>query len=69
MLIQQFINGYIFSSIKETNWLISKGMCVLLFDVFNGCSLVKNKIYLELLLNDILCESHFTVIFSGISNI
>ena len=26
---------------KETNWLISKGMRVLLFDVFNGCSLVK----------------------------
>ena len=27
--------------IKETNVLLSKGMCVLLFDVFNGCSLVK----------------------------
>ena len=31
----------IFSSIKETNWLISNGVCVLLFDAFNGCSLVK----------------------------
>ena len=41
VLVQKFINRYIFSSIKETNWLISKGMCVLLFDVFNGCSLVK----------------------------
>ena len=29
------------SSIKETNWLISKGMHVSLFDVFNGCSLAK----------------------------
>ena len=27
--------------IKETNWLICKGMRALLFDVFNGCSLVK----------------------------
>ena len=26
---------YIFSSIKERNWLISKEICVLLFDVFN----------------------------------
>ena len=32
------------SSIKEANWLISKGMCVLLFDVFNECSLVKSLI-------------------------
>ena len=31
----------IFSSIKETNWLISNGVCVLLFDAFNECSLVK----------------------------
>ena len=29
-----FINRYIFSSIKETNWLINKETCVLLFDVF-----------------------------------
>ena len=29
---------------KETNWLISKGMCALLFDVFNGGSLVKKWI-------------------------
>ena len=35
---------YIFRSIKETNWLISKGMCVLLFDVFKGCFLVKKWI-------------------------
>ena len=33
-----------FSSIKETNWLVSKGMCVLLFDVFNGSSVVKKYI-------------------------
>ena len=32
-----------FSSIKKTNWLISKRMCVLLFDVFNRCSLVSVK--------------------------
>ena len=31
------------SSIKEANWLISKGMCVLLFNVF-GCSLIKKWI-------------------------
>ena len=30
------INRSIFSSIKETNWLISKGICVILFDVFDG---------------------------------
>ena len=30
-----------FSSIKEINRLISKGKCVVLFDVFNGCSLVQ----------------------------
>ena len=43
MSVQQFINRYryIFSLIKETNWLIGKGICVLLFDDFNGCSLVK----------------------------
>ena len=29
---------------QETNWSISKGMCVLFFDVFNGCSLVKKQI-------------------------
>ena len=34
MLGQYFINRYIFSSIKETNWLINKGMRALLFDVF-----------------------------------
>ena len=32
-----------FSSIKEINRLMSKGMCVVLFDVFNGCSLVQLK--------------------------
>ena len=31
------------SLIKEINRLISKGMYVLLFDVFNGCSLVQFK--------------------------
>ena len=29
---------------NETNWIINKEMCVLLFDVFNGCSLVKKEI-------------------------
>ena len=29
------------SLIKEINRLISKGMYVLLFDIFNGCSLVQ----------------------------
>ena len=41
LLVQEFINRYIFSLIQETNWLVNKGMCVLLFDVFNECSLVK----------------------------
>ena len=37
-----FINRYIFcSSINETNWLINKGMCVLLFDVFKHLLLRK----------------------------
>ena len=44
MLVQQFINRYIISSINETNWVISKGMCVYLFDIVNGCSLVKKVI-------------------------
>ena len=44
VLVQYFINRYIFSSIKETNWLISKQMWVLLFDVFNRCSVVKKWI-------------------------
>ena len=30
----------IFSSVKETNRFINKEMCVLLFNFFNGCSLV-----------------------------
>ena len=34
VLAQQFINRFIFSSTKEANWLINKGMCVILFDVF-----------------------------------
>ena len=49
MLIQEFINCYIFSSTKETNRSISKGVCFLLFDVFNGCSLVKKQIGKEML--------------------
>ena len=39
VLVQQFINRYIFSSIKKTNWLVSRGMCAHLFDAFNGYSL------------------------------
>ena len=31
----------VFSSIKEKTRLISNETCVLLLDVFNGCSLVK----------------------------
>ena len=34
MLVQEFINRNIVSSIKETNCLVNKGICVLLFDVF-----------------------------------
>ena len=30
-------------SVKEINRLTSKGMCVVLFDVFNGCALVQLK--------------------------
>ena len=40
VLVQWFINRYTFSSIIETNWLLNKGMCVILFDILNGCSLV-----------------------------
>ena len=32
---------YVFNSVKEKNRLISKGMCVLLFDVFNRSSLIQ----------------------------
>ena len=41
MLVQSFINRYIFSSLKKTNWLINKGMCVLLFGVFKHLLLRK----------------------------
>ena len=41
VLAQQFINRFIFSSIKEANWLINKGMCVILFDVFKHLPLKK----------------------------
>ena len=33
-------SAYVFSSIKEKSRLRTKGMCVLLLDVFNQCSLV-----------------------------
>ena len=33
-----FLMDVLVHSIKERNRIISKGMCVLLFDVFNGCS-------------------------------
>ena len=32
---------------SETNWLISKGTCLLLFDVFNGFSIIKKKYVLK----------------------
>ena len=34
----------IFRSIKETNWLINKGMCVLLFDAFKHLLLRKTDV-------------------------
>ena len=34
-----FVQSLHLSSTEETNWLISKGMCVLLCDAFNGFSL------------------------------
>ena len=45
MLVQLFINRYIFSSIKETNWLINKGMRDLLFDVFKHLLLRKTDVF------------------------
>ena len=44
MLIQYFINRYVFSSIKETDWLINKGLCVFLFDVFKHLLLRKTNV-------------------------
>ena len=41
VLVHEFINCYIFSSIKETNWLIIKEMCVLLFNVLKHLLLRK----------------------------
>ena len=38
------MNHYIFSSIKETNWLINKRMYFLLFDVLKHLLLRKNDI-------------------------
>ena len=35
------MNRYIFSSIKERNWLINKGMCGLLLDTFKHLLLRK----------------------------
>ena len=43
-LVQQFINRHIFHSIKEANWLINKGMCDLLFDVFKYLLLRKTVV-------------------------
>ena len=42
VLLFDVFNGC-FSSIKETNRLTSKEMCVLLFDAFNKCSFVHLK--------------------------
>ena len=42
VLVQQFIN--LFSSIKETNWLMNKGMCVLLFHGFKHLLLRKTDV-------------------------
>ena len=44
MLVQQFINRFIFSSIKETNWLINKGTGVLLYYVFRHLLLRKTDV-------------------------
>ena len=45
-LHENFINRHIFRSIKETNWLINKGMCVLnlLSDVFKHLLLRKTDV-------------------------
>ena len=39
------MNRYVFSSIKEINWFINKGMRVLLFDVFKHLLLRKNDVF------------------------
>ena len=44
VLVQYFINHYIFSSIKVTNWLINKEMDVLLFDVIKYLLLRKTDV-------------------------
>ena len=38
------VSFHIFSSIKETNWLMNKRMCVLLFDVFKHLLLRKTEV-------------------------
>ena len=45
MLVPKFINCYIFVSIKETNWLTNKGMCVLLFVIFKHLLLRKTDVF------------------------
>ena len=45
MLVPKFINCYIFFSIKETNWLTNKGMCVLLFGIFKHLLLRKTDVF------------------------
>ena len=44
VLVQQFINRYIFSSIKETNWLMNNRMCVLIFNIFKHLLLRKTDV-------------------------
>ena len=38
------MNRYILSSIKETNWLINKGICIILFDVSKHLLLRKTDV-------------------------
>ena len=42
--VDSYINPYIICSIKETNWLRNKGMCIFLFDVFEHLLLRKTSI-------------------------
>ena len=44
MLVQWLINCYVFSSLKETNWIINNGVCVLLFDVLKHLLLRKTYV-------------------------
>ena len=44
MLVQKFINRYIFIQFKKQIGIVDKGMCVLLFDVFKHLLLRKTDV-------------------------